>query len=215
MIVYKFGGASVRDAGGIRNLAKIVSDEKEKLVVVVSAFGKTTNALEKVLKTWMAGDGNYKDLLDNIYRYHLSVAEELFPSQNSVRSKIDVSFSLLGEYLKTQRKQEYDYDYDQIVSYGEIWSTIIVAAFLQKSGLNAEWTDIRANLITDDRFRDADILWNESTQGSKAFSVSGQPVFMSHRDLSAVPSQARPQPWEGKARIIPPLSLQIYLMRTG
>ena len=168
MIVYKFGGASVRDAGGIRNLAKIVSDEKEKLVVVVSAFGKTTNALEKVLKTWMAGDGNYKDLLDNIYRYHLSVAEELFPSGNSVRSKIDVSFSLLGEYLKTQRKQDYDYDYDQIVSYGEIWSTIIVAAFLQKSGLNAEWTDIRANLITDDRFRDADILWNESTARIKS-----------------------------------------------
>jgi len=168
MIVYKFGGASVRDAGGIRNLAKIVSDEKEKLVVVVSAFGKTTNALEKVLKTWMAGDGNYKDLLDNIYRYHLSVAEELFPSGNSVRSKIDVSFSLLGEYLKTQRKQDYDYDYDQIVSYGEIWSTIIVAAFLQKSGLNAEWTDIRGNLITDDRFRDADILWNESTARIKS-----------------------------------------------
>lgn len=168
MIVFKFGGASVRDAGGIRNLGKIVSDEKENLVVVVSAFGKTTNALEKVLKTWMAGDAAYRDLLDNIYRYHLSVAEELFPTENSARSKIDISFSLLGEYLKTTERGNYDYEYDQIVSYGEIWSTIIVAAFLQKIGLKAEWTDIRGNLITDGRFRDADILWNESTARIKS-----------------------------------------------
>ncbi len=169
MIVYKFGGASVRDAGGIRNLAKLVSDEKEKLVVVVSAFGKTTNALEKVLKTWMAGDADYNELLDNIYRYHLLVADDLFLSGDSVHNKIDVSFSMLGEYLKTRKRGDYDYEYDQIVSYGEIWSTIIVAAFLQKSGLKAEWTDIRGNLITDDRFRDADILWNESTARIKSF----------------------------------------------
>ena len=80
MIVYKFGGASVKDANGIKNLREIVSDVKENLVVVVSAFGKTTNALEMVLKTWMAEDENYKDLLDNIYSYHLSVSGELFPS---------------------------------------------------------------------------------------------------------------------------------------
>jgi len=179
MIVYKFGGASVRDAGGIRNLAKIVSDEKENLVVVVSAFGKTTNALEKVLKTWMAGDGDYKDLLDNIYRYHLSVAGDLFPSGNSARSRIDVSFSLLGEYLETHKKRDYDYEYDQIVSFGEIWSTIIVAAFLQYTGLKAEWTNIRGNLITDNRFRDADILWNESTVRIKSvFNFRGTNIYV-------------------------------------
>jgi len=163
MIVYKFGGASVKDANGIKILREIVSNVKENLVVVVSAFGKTTNALEMVLKTWMAGDENYKDLLDDICSYHLSVAGDLFPSGNSVRSKIDVSFSKLEEYLKATKRRDYDYEYDQIVSYGEIWSTIIVAAFLQDTGLKAEWADIRGNLITDDRFRDADILWNEST----------------------------------------------------
>jgi len=163
MIVYKFGGASVKDANGIKILREIVSNVKENLVVVVSAFGKTTNALEMVLKTWMAGDENYKDLLDDICSYHLSVAGDLFPSGNSVRSKIDVSFSKLREYLKASKRRDYDYEYDQIVSYGEIWSTIIVAAFLQDTGLKAEWADIRGNLITDDRFRDADILWNEST----------------------------------------------------
>jgi aspartate kinase len=163
MIVYKFGGASVKDANGIKNLREIVSNVKENLVVVVSAFGKTTNALEMVLKHWMAGDENYKALLDNIYSYHLSVVGDLFPSGNSVRSKIEISYSNLREYLKASKSGDYDYEYDQIVSYGEIWSTIIVAAFLQATSLKAEWTDIRGNLITDDRFRDADILWNEST----------------------------------------------------
>ena len=80
MIVYKFGGASVKDAGGIRNLKEIVAAVKENLVIVVSAFGKTTNALEKVLKTWIAGDESYKELLENIYSYHLSVTDELFPT---------------------------------------------------------------------------------------------------------------------------------------
>ena len=74
MKVYKFGGASVKDADGIRNLARIVSAEKENLVIVVSAFGKTTNALEKVLKAWISGDEEYKDFLDEIYSYHLSVS---------------------------------------------------------------------------------------------------------------------------------------------
>jgi len=163
MKVYKFGGASVKDAWGIRNLEKIISAEKENLVIVVSAFGKTTNALEKVLKTWLSGENSYKDQLDEIYSYHLSIAEELFPSGNSGKSKIDISFAKLEEYLSSSKKGSYDFEYDQVVSYGEVWSTIIVAEFLKNSGLSVEWIDIRGNLITDDRFRDADILWNESS----------------------------------------------------
>lgn len=168
MIVYKFGGASVKDAEGIRNLKDIVTAAKENLVIVVSAFGKTTNALEKVLKTWIAGDDSYKELLDNIYSYHLSVTDELFPAGNPGKSKIDISFARLEEYLKKSDADSYDFEYDQIVSYGEIWSTIIVAAFLKSSGLKSEWIDIRGNLITDDRFRDADIHWNESTARIKS-----------------------------------------------
>ena len=179
MIVYKFGGASVKDAGGIRNLARIVSEVKENLVIVVSAFGKTTNALEKVLGSWLTGDDGYKDLLDDIYSYHLSVAEELFPSGNSGKSKIDNSFAKLEEYLKSSKRSGYDFEYDQVVSYGEIWSTIIVAEFLKNSGLNSEWIDIRGNLITDDRFRDADILWNESSARiQNVFNFRGTDIYI-------------------------------------
>jgi aspartate kinase len=179
MIVYKFGGASVKDADGIRNLKEIVAATKENLVIVVSAFGKTTNALEKVLKTWINGDEGYKDLLDDIYSYHLSIAEELFPSGNSGENKLDIAFARLEEYLKSSKRAGYDFEYDQVVSYGEIWSTIIVAAFLKNSGLKAEWIDIRGNLITDDRFRDADILWNESTTRVKSvFSFNGTDIYV-------------------------------------
>jgi aspartate kinase len=179
MIVYKFGGASVTDAKGIRNLKEIVAEVKENLVIVISAFGKTTNSLEKVLKTWITGDESYKDLLDNIYSYHLSVNEELFPKGNLGKSKIDISFAKLEEYLKKSDAGSYDFEYDQIVSYGEIWSTIIVAAFLKNSGLKAEWVDIRGNLITDDRFRDADILWNESTARVKTvFNFKGTDIYV-------------------------------------
>lgn len=163
MKVYKFGGASVKDAAGIRNLAKIVAKEKENLVIVVSAFGKTTNALEKVLKAWIGSDKSYKDHLDNVYSYHASVADELFPAGNSAKGRIDNSFSGLREYLQSNKNSSYDFEYDQVVSYGEIWSTIIVAEYLKKSGLDAEWVDIRNCLLTDDRYRDANILWNESS----------------------------------------------------
>jgi aspartate kinase len=179
MIVYKFGGASVKDAGGIRNLERIVSEEKENLVIVVSAFGKTTNALEKMLKVWMSGDEEYRKLLDDILSYHLSVAEELFPSGDPGKSRIDSSFAKLEEFLKAEERSDYDFEYDQIVSYGEIWSTIIVATFLKNRGLNAEWIDIRGNLITDDRFRDADILWNESTARIRSvFNFKGTDIYV-------------------------------------
>ena len=131
MKVYKFGGASVKDAAGIRNLAMIVSRESANLVVVVSAFGKTTNALEKVLKAWLSGDNIYMSLLDEIYENHHSVILELFTDKTTAAGKIDISFASLKEYLLSEKRTDFDFEYDQIVSYGEIWSTIIVAEYLK------------------------------------------------------------------------------------
>jgi len=163
MRVYKFGGASVNDAAGVRNLTNIVSKEKENLVIVVSAFGKTTNALEKVLKARMDGDISYTDLLEDIFIYHQSVCEKLFDDMSAAISSIKSSFSALRKHLSTGRTGSYDYEYDQVVSYGELWSTIIVAEYLAASISPVTWIDIRKNLITDDRYRDANIIWGEST----------------------------------------------------
>ncbi len=162
MKVYKFGGASVKDGSGIRNMAEIVSRTTGNLVVVVSAFGKTTNALEKVLKAWIGGDPGYLDLLEEIRHYHQSVINELFKGNSIVSDHFVNSFAGLKEYLSAVRKGDYDFEYDQIVSYGELWSTLIVAGYLKTSDPGAEWIDIRENLLTDDRFRDANILWSES-----------------------------------------------------
>lgn len=163
MKVFKFGGASVKDASGIINLEKIVSAETSGLVIVVSAFGKTTNALEKVLAAWLSYDAKWKELLDEVYTVHLQVVEELFGKASEARGRLDTSFSRLRNYLMTSPRGKYDSEYDQIVSFGEIWSTIIVEAYLKMSGKKTEWTDIRESLITDDRFRDANILWGESS----------------------------------------------------
>ncbi len=163
MKVYKFGGASVKDATGIRNLMRIVAEESDNLVVIVSAFGKTTNALEKILKTWLAGDTVYKNLLEELYNKHHSVIKGLFTDKTDVSGKIDISFAKLKEFLSSEEKATYDFEYDQVVSYGEIWATIIVADYLKTEFPDVEWIDIRENLLTDDRFRDANILWGEST----------------------------------------------------
>jgi aspartate kinase len=179
MKVYKFGGASVKDAAGIRNLAKILEREPGNLVIVVSAFGKTTNALEKVLRSWMNNDRGYTELLDEVYASHLSVIVDLFSKGSATKGKLDVSFALLREYLLSSAKTNYDFEYDQIVSYGEIWSTMIVSEYLKAVNVDADWCDIREILVTDDRYRDANVLWSESTKRVQGvFDFNKKRVFV-------------------------------------
>jgi aspartate kinase len=167
MIVYKFGGASVKDAAGIRNLAGIVSSTTDNLVIVVSAFGKTTNALEKVLNLWLDGDTRATARLEEIYVYHNSVVNELFSGDEQIKKELAASFDRLKKYLSGTPGSSYSYEYDQVVSYGEIWSTMIVAAHLNHAGQKVQWIDLRTKLLTDDIYRDANILWDESTERIK------------------------------------------------
>lgn len=168
MKVFKFGGASVKDSEGLINLSGIVSFEKEDLVIVVSAFGKTTNALEKVLKEWLAGNEEFKNTLDEIYNYHFQVMKGVFTSCNPIQEEIDTSFNKLRHYLDTHEKLHFDFEYDQVVSFGEIWSTIVVAGYLKTVFPGVQWIDIRKHLLTDYRYRDANVLWNESSERVKS-----------------------------------------------
>jgi len=163
MIVYKFGGASVKDAEGIRNLSDIVSKEKENLVIVVSAFGKTTNALERVLKEWNAGKQEWINEFNEIRDFHLGVVSQLFNNSGEVELLLGKSFDELKARLSTIKPGDYDHDYDMIVSMGEVWSTIVVEAFLRSRKFNSKWIDIRKLLLTDNRHRDANIMWDESS----------------------------------------------------
>ncbi|HSO77695.1 MAG TPA: aspartate kinase, partial [Bacteroidales bacterium] len=164
MIVYKFGGASVRDAAGIRNLGDLVMKEKERLVVVVSAFGKTTNGLEEVLRQWHRGDTSYREKIGALSGYHNSVITDLFGSGSEAADSVNTSVTELVVRLENTARGDYDHDYDMIVSMGEIWSTIVVEAWLRSQGLNTRWWDIRKLLVTDGRHRDAGIDLEESQQ---------------------------------------------------
>jgi aspartate kinase len=160
-------------------MAGIVYEVTDNLIIVVSAFGKTTNALENVLKAWIKKDDNWRNLLDEVFFCHQSVIDELFTDKSAVSVMFDNSFATLREYLSAGKSGNYDFEYDQVVSYGELWSTIIVAGFLGTIIPETEWVDIRSNLLTDDRFRDANILWGESTSRlRKVFDFSKKRIYV-------------------------------------
>lgn len=179
MRVYKFGGASVKDAAGIRNLARILEGVNDGLVVVVSAFGKTTNALESILGSWYSSDRSWEEKLGNLVSYHRDVMHELVKNPSGLSDETEISFAKLRDYLSVPPRFEYDQEYDQVVSYGELWSTMIVSEYLKSEGSEAEWTDIRKVLITDNRYRDANILRDESLKRAlAAFDFTKSSVYV-------------------------------------
>jgi aspartate kinase len=146
---------------------------------VVSAFGKTTNALENVLKAWIKKEEGISEQVARIKVSHMAVISDLFGSEVKVRDLIETSFARLNEYLSGGYSGNYDFDYDQIVSYGEIWSTIIVSGYLNKAGIKTGWIDIRENIITDERYRDANVLWSESESRIKdSFDFSSNRIYL-------------------------------------
>ena len=157
MKVYKFGGASVKDAAGVRNLREIVSHAGDELMVVVSAMGKTTNALERLVaalfeKNEAAAEQEWLSILD----MHVHMAMQLGLKPNE-----DIRFPMMPEYDHTS---SYDHNYDQIVSLGEIMSTQIVAVFLLKSGIPTEWWNMPKLLRTDNTYREAVVDMQTSAQ---------------------------------------------------
>jgi aspartate kinase len=110
---------------------------------------------------------------------HSSVITGLFGSDSEMQGQMEVSFAFLNDYLLAGSKGDYDFEYDQIVSYGEIWSTMIVAEYLIKTGIEASWIDLREILVTDDRFRDANVLWDESTiRVQNEFDFAAERVYV-------------------------------------
>lgn len=162
MLVFKFGGASVKTSGGILNLAHIVESFKEPLVIVISAFGKTTNSLEKIHDEAYRGQ-SFEAEFNNLKEYHLGILRELFQQEkHGVFAEINQEFDLLRNLLLKEDKGSYDQQYDQIVSFGEVLSTKIVSAFLNERGTKNKWVDIRKCLKTDSTWREAVIDWEMS-----------------------------------------------------
>lgn len=163
MKVFKFGGASVKDAQAVRNLKQIIEREKsDLLLIVVSAMDKTTNWLERVVIAFTS-DEEWKKPLLQVFDFHRSQLELLIGNEAQDASEaLDKIQHYAFTFLEQDENSEYDFIYDQIVSLGEILSTKIIAAFLQKEGLDVTWADARKLVHTDNTYRDAKVNWAET-----------------------------------------------------
>jgi aspartate kinase len=161
MRVFKFGGASVKNAAAVRNVAEILKQFPDgNLVMVLSAMGKTTNGLEKVLKSYFFEDGKTFLHLNEIKVYHFTLTEELFPHKDHpVYTALNNLFTSLEYYLSKPHNNNYDLEYDQIVSYGEMFSTCIMHYYLNDAGISNKLFDVRQLIKTDNTYREGKVDW--------------------------------------------------------
>ena len=172
MKVFKFGGASVNSADAVRNMAQIVQKhlESEPLVVVVSAMGKTTNLLEKLVPG-SADISSAKQLRQQLEDYHRSIASALIPDNKEVQNKISGLLTSLDHLCATlpDDVEHYNYNYDQVVSHGELLSTTIIAEYLNALGINTLWADARQFIKTDTHYREGRVDWTATQEAIRNY----------------------------------------------
>jgi aspartate kinase len=163
MLVFKFGGASVKDADGIINLTNVVKQYKgQQLLIVVSAMGKTTNALEKLTKAYVDQTEDMHEIFDGIKQYHFDILHELFAANDPVFDEVANTFVEIDWAIEDEPHDSYDFIYDQIVSIGELVSTRIVSAYLNKAGVKSQWLDVRGYIHTDNSYREGIVQWDKT-----------------------------------------------------
>ena len=170
MKVFKFGGASVNSADAVRNMAHIVQRHMEStpLVVVVSAMGKTTNLLEKLVPG-STDAATAKALREQLEDYHRGIASALMPDNKDIQRKIDTLLASIDHLRTTLHAdtEHYNYNYDQVVSHGELLSTTIIAEYLNTLGINTLWTDARLLIHTDEHYREGHVDWLSTEQAAR------------------------------------------------
>ena len=169
MKVFKFGGASIKSANAIKNVAKILnSKDVSNCLLVISAMGKMTNAFEKITDAYFNNDQEkLTESIDFTSNFHFKIINNLFAENHLIHQKITVLFGQLVRFLTQNKSKNYDYLYDQIVSYGELLSTTIVSDYLNEIKIYNNWVDVREIVITDSIFRDATVNWQETEKRIK------------------------------------------------
>lgn len=157
--VYKFGGASLKDAAGFRNVSKLLKNSApSRLLLVISALGKTTNALEKLTQAFFTGDDTLVNkAFGQVKAVHTAILNELFPAGHAVYDELSNSYTEIEWILEDEPHTDYDFIYDQIVSTGEILSSKMLHAWLKQEGLVSTWADARDFIITDNSYREAQV----------------------------------------------------------
>ncbi len=174
MKVFKFGGASVKDANAVKNVATILNRfPNENIIVVISAMGKITNALERLTDAYFFKKGDAASVLSEIKNYHFDILNQLFENKNHpIFDELNNTFVELEWAIEDEPTHEYNHEYDQIVSMGEIISTKIVSAYLNEKNIKNEWLDVRGIIQTDNTYREGRVDWQLTQQLSSKLSQS-------------------------------------------
>ena len=164
MRIFKFGGASVKDADGIHNMYRVLEQTgHENTLIVVSAMGKTTNSLEKLIEVYFEDSQKTESQLNEVIDYHLGIMNEIFGHpKHEVYDEVKGRFDYLRTFLKNNKSPHYSFVYDQVVSTGELVSTTIVTHYLNSKGISADWLDARECIQTDASYRDANVDWTRT-----------------------------------------------------
>ncbi|AWA29082.1 aspartate kinase [Flavobacterium magnum] len=164
MRIFKFGGASVKDAAGIRNVYNVLQQVGyEDVLLVVSAMGKTTNALELVIRNYFDKSKELQASVQEVRKYHNQILLDLFHDEkHAVFTDVNRLFADLETFLSQNKSPNYNFVYDQVVSMGELISTTILAHYMNNSGINTHWIDVRHFIKTDNTYRDANVDWEQT-----------------------------------------------------
>ncbi|MBL7910862.1 MAG: aspartate kinase [Bacteroidia bacterium] len=178
MQVFKFGGASVKDADSVKNVASILKKHANaSTIVVISAMGKTTNKLEELVNAYFYKEGDIQTVLAELKTYHLSILEQLIPDKkNNIYNDIENVFVELLWALEEEPSSTYNHHYDQMVSQGEVLATKIVSAYLNETGIKNKWLDARGFIQTDNSYREGKVDYELSQQLVKTDLI---PIFKS------------------------------------
>ena len=162
MRVFKFGGASVKDAAGIKNVYSVLQTAGyEDVLLVVSAMGKTTNALELVIKNYFEKSAELQSSVQEVKKYHNEILLDLFEDENNPAfAAVNSQFADMEYFLAHNKSPNYNFVYDQIVSYGELISTTVLSHFMSHMGIKTQWLDVRNFVKTNSNYRDAEVDWD-------------------------------------------------------
>ena len=164
MKIFKFGGASVKDAESVKNVSMVLKSQGfEKCLLVISAMGKTTNDLEKVVELYFKKE-DYQTEIEKIKQKHIEIAKGLFQNNHLVFDEINLFFDDIVSFLRRNKSPNYNFVYDQVVSCGEMISTKIVSEYLNDIHFTNQWLDARDYIKTDDSYRDGVVNWQKTEE---------------------------------------------------
>ena len=186
MQILKFGGASVKDADGVRNLEKVLNVVgTQKILIVISAMGKTTNAMENVIDHYFNSKHELQSSIQEVKKYHNGILLDLFENEShEVFKVVSKLFQELFDFFSRNKSPDYSFVYDQTIGFGELVSTTIVSHYLNHKGIKNNWLDVRELIKTDNYYRDAKVQW-EATQSKISTAVDGNTLYITQGFLGS------------------------------